>query len=183
MTRTKAAATATPPRTLRDRKSAAVARVVARRRPPSWKTVGYGDDAVRVQLDTGSPFLEATTIDEWVDDRQARSPVDTPLADAVFQGWEMCRGGVQVAPEVVKFLADQVRDPAARFAVFMAINSVPPGPDGIGACLAREWKRAGLPISPMPPTRIEPTDWNAPSRQAGNVVYRSDLGHPAGMTL
>lgn len=181
MTRTKAAtATVTATPTLRDRKAAAVAKVVARRRPPAHKTIpGMGADTVRVELDNGSPFLEPLTADQWADDRQARTPIGEPVSDCLFQAWEMCRDGVDAVPQVIDFLADQIRDHHGRFGAFMVLNSVPAGPGGIGAQLVKQWQRQGLPVMPGPSTRLEPMDRNAPSAAARAVRYRSPMGNPA----
>lgn len=181
----RARAAAVVPLAPREAKAAAVARVIARPRPAKFATYAdpHSEGRVRIQLEGGpGEFAEPQTVAEWCDDRQARTPVGEPVADALFEAWEICRGGPSATPQAVSYLADKIRDPHQRFALFMAINSAPAGPAGIGTALAREWTKRKLPVAPQPMMPREPMNRNSPSEASKRVVYRSELGHPAGLT-
>ena len=181
MTRGKTAAVAGADDT-RTVKAQAVARVLARRKAPKYGEVPDGrGGVVRWQLGDGSELSDPATIAEWADDRLARSAPGTPVSDLLVQIFDRIRvDGARAVPGAVDLAAGL--DDGGQFAVFMVLNTVPAGPDGIGTALVREWKRRNLRVMPAASLPVEPTDWNAPSAQAGRVHYRSSLGNPAGPT-
>jgi hypothetical protein len=165
--------------TPREAKAAAVARVLARRRPPRYASAPnpLGGAPFRWQVD-GGELSEPRTISEWADDRLARSAPGTPVTDLLIRIFELVRdGGAAAVPAAVSLAAGL--DDSAAFSLFMVLNAVPTGPDGIGSALVREWQRRGLRTIPAPQMPIEPIDRSRPSEQARRVTYRTPHGHNA----
>ena len=185
MARGKTAPAAAAPLTPLEAKRAAVARVLARRRPPKYATYAdpHSDGRVRIQFDGGQgDIAEPATIAEWADDRLARCTPGTPLTDVLVEMFERIRtGGDGAVPGAIDLAAGL--DDGGQFAVFMVLNAVSAGPDGISSALLREWKRRALRVVPAASIPVEPTEWSRPSLQAQQVRYRSPLGNPAGMTI
>jgi hypothetical protein len=178
MTRAKTAAVPAA-EDLRAVKAAAVQRVLERRRAPKYAT--YLDPrtggTIKIMLDPGGELLEPETIGEWVDMRTARTPL-SGLGDVLIRMWEGVRAGPDAVPAAVGLAL--ALSGFEQFGLWMALNSVPAGPGGIGQLLVREWKRRGLRVEPAPiAPALDPfTNWDTASPEARRVQYRSPLGNP-----
>ncbi len=74
-------------------KREAVRRVQGRRRPPEFRSYPGPDGSVlKMQIDTGSEFLPASTVAEWCDDTIARMAPGA-VGEALIQIAEACRDG------------------------------------------------------------------------------------------
>ena len=179
--------TAAAPLAPREAKTAAVARVLARRRRPRYAEAPNPlGGTFRWQVEAGGEFAEPRDLGEYLDDRIARVPLGAGACDVVIGMLEQLRGGPDAVPGAVAFAADRARDAWQQFGCWMIIDSMPGGPAGVEvlkASLAREWRRKRLLDRPPPgaPFGPDPMDRTSPRPQV--VKYRAELGHPAGLPV
>lgn len=165
-------------RTPLELKAEAIKRVRARQRAPKYTEAPDGRGGVFRWQTGDSGIAEPLTVDEWLDDRAARTPCGAGACDLLQEMWQQIRTHDVTA--AAGLAADRLRgDKFAQFTVYTVIAQAPDGPGGIGKALRRAWDKARLATTPAAVMPIEPTDLHSPSAAAERVVYRTPLGHNA----
>lgn len=174
----------------RQAKAAAVKRVQARAQQPLREHHPSNRPPVngtsRVQLHTGT-IADPEDLDEWIDDRVARCVVADGACNVLIEVFERLRGGVDAVPGAIAFAARELRNPQQQWPVWLIVKSLPGGKapvDVLRARIKQEWRNRKLwdqdHQPPKDPFGVEETNRNTVRPTV--TRYRSEYGHPAGMT-